>query len=78
MALKLVLGVGDKVTVGDNVIIEVLYTGHRPQLAFSAPRDIKIHRIPANIDDYGKNAKRVAEGRPKGGSPRFRNLDDTV
>ena len=71
MALKLQLARGDRILIGDEIIAEVLSTGRTMQLAISAPRDIKIVRIPVKVDDYAKNAKREAEGRPRGGSPQF-------
>lgn len=57
MALKLQLHKHDKVLVGNDLIMEVLSTGRTMQIAFSAPKSVKIVRIPADIDTYAKNAK---------------------
>jgi len=56
MALKLMLGKGDKILIGDDVICEILSSGRRAQIAIHAPQSTKIIRIPANIEDYARNA----------------------
>ena len=71
MPLKLMLEKGDKVMVGDECIVTVLSSGGRPQLEFAAPQDVKIIHIKADSTKQFMNRKRVAEGRPKSGSPRF-------
>ena len=71
MPLKLQLHIGDAVTIGDNIVAKVLSTGRTMQIEIAAPRSVKITRIPADLSTYGQNEKRVAQGRPRGGSPRF-------
>lgn len=71
MGLKLTCALGDRILIGDDVIAEVTQLGRRVQITINAPRTTKIVRVPLDPDEYGKNARREAEGRPRGGSPRF-------
>ena len=59
MPLKLSLEKGDKVMVGDDLIIDVLALGKRPQLSFNAPPDVKIIHIKGDPDKQWLNKKRA-------------------
>lgn len=54
-------GVGGANTHFGDVMLHVLSTGKRSvQIGFEAPRSVKILRIPADITQFAKNAKRKA------------------
>jgi len=57
--LKLTVARGDKVTIGDDIIIEVLSSSDKQtRLAFNAPKEVKILTIFKDIDKQFKNRKK--------------------
>ena len=56
--LKLMVDKDDKVLIGDSIMLTVLHTGGRPQLAIDAPRDVKLVHVKADIDRMFLNRKR--------------------
>ena len=58
MGLKLMTETGDKVLIGDDIIISVLTTGKRPQIQIDAPSSIKLRHIKSDPDKMFLNRKR--------------------
>ena len=56
--LNLVLKTGDRIQIGDNVIIK-LQSDNRAQLAIDAPREVQIKRIEP--DGVGKSTSDISE-----------------
>jgi sRNA-binding carbon storage regulator CsrA len=56
--LKLMVEQDDKVLIGDDIMLTVMSTGGRPQLAIDAPREVKLIHIKADIDRMFLNRKR--------------------
>ena len=52
--LNLVLKTGDRIQIGDNVIIK-LQSDSRAQLAIDAPKEVNIKRIASDKDDSSKS-----------------------
>lgn len=65
MPLKLMCGIGDIVTCGDDVVIKVLSTGKRMQLEFVAPQSVRIIHIHADSSRQFANAKKAAKEKPR-------------
>ena len=58
MGLKLMLEKGDKVLVGDDIIVTVMALGKRPQVHIDAPQEVKLVHIKADPDKQFLNRKR--------------------
>ena len=56
--LKLMVEQDDKVLIGDDIMLTVLSTGGRPQLAIDAPRDVKLIHVKADYERMFMNRKR--------------------
>lgn len=56
--LKLMVESGDKVLIGDDIMLTVLHTGGRPQLAIDAPKSVKLVHVKEDIDRMFLNRKR--------------------
>ena len=56
--LKLMVDKDDKVLIGDTIMLTVLHTGGRTQLAIDAPKSIKLTHVKADIDRMFLNRKR--------------------
>ena len=56
--LKLMVEQDDKVLIGDDIMLTVLSTGGRPQLAIDAPREVKLVHVKSDIDRMFLNRKR--------------------
>lgn len=52
--LNLVLKTGDRIQIGDNVIIK-LQSDSRAQLAIDAPKEVNIKRIASDKDESSKS-----------------------
>ena len=61
MGLKLMLEKGDKVLVGDDIIVTVMALGRRPQIHIDAPADVKLRHIKADPEKQFLNRKRMRE-----------------
>ena len=57
MGLKLMTETGDKVLIGDDIIISVLTTGKRPQIQIDAPQEVKLRHIKSDPDKMFLNRK---------------------
>ena len=55
--LKLMVSDNDRILVGDEIMITVLHTGKRPQLAIDAPRSLKIVHVKEDYSAMFKNRK---------------------
>ena len=55
--LKLMVSDNDRILVGDEIMITVLHTGKRPQLAIDAPRELKIIHVKDDYEAMFKNRK---------------------
>ena len=60
MGLKLMLDKGDKILIGDDIIVSVLSTGRRPQLQIDAPHEVKLKHIKLDPDRMFLNRKKGA------------------
>lgn len=58
MGLKLMLEKGDKILVGDDIIVTVMGLGKRPQVHIDAPQEVKLVHIKADPDKQFLNRKR--------------------
>ena len=58
MGLKLMLEKGDKILVGDDIIITVMALGKRPQVHIDAPQEVNLRHIKADPDKQFLNRKR--------------------
>lgn len=58
MGLKLMLEKGDKILVGDDIIVTVMALGKRPQVHIDAPQEVKLVHIKADPDKQFLNRKR--------------------
>jgi len=56
--LKLMVEQDDKVLIGDDIMLTILSTGGRPQLAIDAPREVKLVHVKSDIDRMFLNRKR--------------------
>lgn len=56
--LKLMVDKDDKVLIGEDIMLTVLHTGGRPQLAIDAPKAVKLTHVKADIDRMFLNRKR--------------------
>jgi hypothetical protein len=56
MPLKLQFHKGDRVLIGEDILVEMLSTGRTVQLQFQAPQDVRIVRLPTDISHFGANA----------------------
>ena len=62
MGLKLMLEKGDKILVGDDMIITVMALGTRPQLHLDAPQEVKLIHVKADPEKQFLNRqKKVAQ-----------------
>ena len=52
--LNLVLKTGDRIQIGDNVVIK-LQSDSRAQLAIDAPKEVNIKRIASDKDESSKS-----------------------
>ena len=55
--LKLVIAQNDRILLDDDVMITVLHTGGRPQLAIDAPQDVRIRHIKEDYESMFRNRK---------------------
>lgn len=55
--LKLVIAQNDRILLDDDVMITVLHTGGRPQLAIDAPNEVRIRHIKEDYSAMFKNRK---------------------
>jgi sRNA-binding carbon storage regulator CsrA len=55
--LKLVIARNDRILLGDDVMITVLHTGGRPQLAIDAPQDVRIRHVKEDYESMFRNRK---------------------
>ena len=58
MGLKLMLERGDKILMGDDIIVTVMALGKRPQVHIDAPQEVKLVHIKADPDKQFLNRKR--------------------
>ena len=58
MGLKLMLEKGDKILMGDDIIVTVMGLGKRPQIHIDAPQEVKLVHIKADPDKQFLNRKR--------------------
>ena len=59
MGLKLTITKGDKIIVGDNVVIDILTTSDKQsQLEFHAPKEVVINAIFLDSSKQFKNANK--------------------
>ena len=58
MGLKLMLEKGDKILMGDDIIVTVMGLGKRPQVHIDAPQEVKLVHIKADPDKQFLNRKR--------------------
>ena len=58
MGLKLMLEKGDKILVGDDILITVMGLGKRPQIHIDAPLSVSLVHIKADPDKQFLNRKR--------------------
>lgn len=58
MGLKLMLEKGDKVLIGDDIILTVMGLGKRPQVHFDAPQEVKLTHIKADPEKQFLNRKK--------------------
>ena len=58
MGLKLMLERGDKILMGDDIIVTVMGLGKRPQVHIDAPQEVKLVHIKADPDKQFLNRKR--------------------
>jgi sRNA-binding carbon storage regulator CsrA len=49
---------GDKILVGDDIIITVMALGKRPQVHIDAPQEVNLRHIKADPDKQFLNRKR--------------------
>jgi sRNA-binding carbon storage regulator CsrA len=56
--LKLMVEKDDRVLIGDDIMLTVLHTGGRPQLAIDAPKSVKLTHVKSDIDRMFLNRKR--------------------
>lgn len=56
--LNLVLKTGDRIQIGDNVVIK-LQSDSRAQLAIDAPKEVNIKRLPAETEEEKPKKKKV-------------------
>lgn len=56
--LKLMVEQDDKILVGDDIMITVLHTGKRSQLAIDAPREVKLTHVKSDYERMFMNRKR--------------------
>ena len=56
--LNLVLKTGDRIQIGDNVVIK-LQSDSRAQLAIDAPREVDIKRLPSETEEEKPKKKKV-------------------
>ena len=56
--LKLMVSTNDKILIGEDIMLTVLHTGSRPQLAIDAPREVKLVHVKEDIDRMFLNRKR--------------------
>ena len=57
LGLKLMTETGDKVLIGDDIIISVLTTGKRPQIQIDAPMEVKLRHIKSDPDKMFLNRR---------------------
>ena len=62
MGLKLMLEKGDKILVGDDILITVMGLGKRPQIHIDAPLSVSLVHIKADPDKQFLNRKRKEQG----------------
>jgi len=58
MGLKLMVEKGDKILVGDDMIITVMALGTRPQLHLDAPQEVKLIHVKADPEKQFLNRKK--------------------
>ena len=56
--LKLMVEANDRVLIGDDIMLTVLHTGGRPQLASDAPKEVRLLHIKEDIERMFLNRKR--------------------
>ena len=56
--LNLVLKTGDRIQIGDNVVIK-LQSDSRAQLAIDAPKEVNIKRLPPETEEEKPKKKKV-------------------
>ena len=65
MGLKLMLEKGDKILMGDDIIVTVMGLGKRPQVHIDAPQEVKLVHIKADPDKQFLNRKRKEQSYDK-------------